>query len=96
MKVRIALQLMSAAILLMLSVTGLSGQDKNNANSQTLVLKSSAFANDTYIPAKYGCDIPQAQGTPMVSPPLEWANAPTNTASFALIMHDIGADPKRG
>jgi Raf kinase inhibitor-like YbhB/YbcL family protein len=31
----------------------------------------------------------------MISPPLEWTNAPKGTVKFALIMHDMGADPHR-
>jgi Raf kinase inhibitor-like YbhB/YbcL family protein len=31
----------------------------------------------------------------MISPPLEWSNAPKGTVTFALIMHDMGPDPKR-
>jgi Raf kinase inhibitor-like YbhB/YbcL family protein len=63
--------------------------------SPPLMLKTSAFSNGGYIPAKYGCDVPQAQGTPMISPPLEWANTPKGTISFALIMHDMGPNPQR-
>jgi len=65
------------------------------SSKNTLMLKTSAFEDREYIPAKYGCDIPQAQGTPMISPPLEWSNAPKGTVTFALIMHDMGPDPKR-
>jgi hypothetical protein len=31
---------------------------------QPFALKTPAFSNGAYIPGKYGCDIPQAQGTP--------------------------------
>src|SRR5580692_2129442 len=68
---------------------------KVQSSKNTLMLKTSAFKDREYIPAKYGCDIPQAQGTPMISPPLEWSNAPKGTVTFALIMHDMGPDPKR-
>jgi Raf kinase inhibitor-like YbhB/YbcL family protein len=65
------------------------------SSKDALVLKTSAFKDHEYIPAKYGCDIPQAQGTPMISPPLEWSKAPKGAVTLALIMHDIGANPQR-
>jgi len=68
---------------------------KVQSPKDALALKTSAFKDHEYIPAKYGCDIPQAQGTPMISPPLEWSNAPKGSVTFALIMHDMGPDPKR-
>ena len=93
---------MVVRLALVLSVTlvgpWLRAQDKQPAGTSsksTLVLKTSAFKDKEYIPAKYGCDIPQAQATPMISPPLEWSNAPKGTVTFALIMHDMGPDPKR-
>lgn len=75
----------------------LYAQEKQPATppKDALMLKTSAFKDKEYIPAKYGCDIPQAQGTPMISPPLEWSNASKGTVTFALIMHDMGPDPKR-
>src|SRR3954471_24140529 len=94
MNIRTALPLIVASLSFTF-VASLSAQQKSADGDLNFALHTSAFANDTYIPAKYGCDIPDAQGTPMISPPLQWANAPKNTASFALIMHDIGADPNR-
>ncbi|HKK46577.1 MAG TPA: YbhB/YbcL family Raf kinase inhibitor-like protein [Balneolaceae bacterium] len=53
-----------------------------------LELKSTAFENGEFIPAKYSCD-----GT-NVSPPLEWTDVPANTKSFALIVDDPDAPSK--
>jgi Raf kinase inhibitor-like YbhB/YbcL family protein len=50
---------------------------------------SPAFENNQPIPRKY-----TAEGTD-ISPPLEWANAPAETRSFALIVDDPDApDPR--
>src|SRR5436309_1102820 len=97
MKIGLTVQLIFTGFCLALCSGNSSAQTDRTPQKQAgaFVLKSAAFQDDAYIPAKYGCDIPQAQGTPMSSPPLEWVNAPKNTGSFALIMHDIGADPKR-
>jgi Raf kinase inhibitor-like YbhB/YbcL family protein len=50
-------------------------------------LTSSAFQNDGNIPSKYTCDAGQTNP----SPALAWADAPANTKSFALLMHDPDA-----
>ncbi len=47
-----------------------------------LTLTSIAFAEGEHIPAKYTCDGEN------ISPPLSIADAPPDTASFALIMED--------
>lgn len=77
------------------SVSAQQGSAPSTPPASQMSLKTSAFTDGGYIPAKYGCDIPQAQGTPMVSPPLQWSNAPKTTVSFVLIMHDMGANPQR-
>ena len=46
---------------------------------------SSAFNEGELIPSKYTCDGEN------VSPPLAWREAPQDTKSFALIMHDPDA-----
>jgi Raf kinase inhibitor-like YbhB/YbcL family protein len=55
-----------------------------------MTLTSSSFADGGVIPDKYT----QASATP-VSPELSWMNAPTDTASFTLILHDPDAAPQR-
>jgi hypothetical protein len=50
-------------------------------------LTSAAFGNDANIPSKFTCDA----GMQNPSPALSWADAPTNTKSFVLIMHDPDA-----
>ena len=57
-----------------------------------MTLTSSAFSDGDVIPDKYT----QASGTTPVSPALSWENAPAGTVSFALIMHDPDAAPRKG
>jgi len=55
-------------------------------------LTSTAFADSTPMPAKYSCDTQPVN----ISPPLEWTDAPKDTASFALIFHDLDPRPRKG
>lgn len=48
-------------------------------------ITSSAFQEGELIPAKYTCDGEN------ISPPLAWRDAPKNTKTFALIVHDPDA-----
>jgi Raf kinase inhibitor-like YbhB/YbcL family protein len=48
-------------------------------------ITSTAFADGAEIPVKYSCDGEN------VSPPLDWSEVPTGTASFALILDDPDA-----
>ncbi len=48
-------------------------------------LTSSAFAHDAQIPLRYTCDGEE------VSPPLEWADAPTAALSFVVLCDDPDA-----
>lgn len=48
-------------------------------------ITSSAFKEAESIPAKYTCDGEN------ISPPLAWRDAPQNTKTFALIVHDPDA-----
>ena len=50
-------------------------------------LTSPAFKDGGSIPSKYTCDAGQTNP----SPALAWSDAPANTKSFALIMHDPDA-----
>lgn len=51
-------------------------------------LTSSAFANGDLIPARFTCD---GSG---YSPALAWSNAPAETKSFVLLVHDPDAPAK--
>jgi len=64
-----------------------------------LQLSSTAFADGTMIPEKYTC-VPAMGGgggmagmdaSKMTSPPLSWINAPKDTQSFVLLLHDPDA-----
>jgi len=48
-----------------------------------MTLKTTAFTDGGQIPAKY------TQAGEQISPALTWTNAPPNTASFVLHMHDL-------
>jgi Raf kinase inhibitor-like YbhB/YbcL family protein len=66
---------------------GAAGQGGGRAGGRggglvTIAVTSSSFADGAEIPAKYT----GAQG---VSPQLSWSGAPTGTASYVLIMHDV-------
>src|ERR1043166_3032990 len=52
-----------------------------------LSLTSPAFAEGANIPSKYTCDAGQTNP----SPALAWKDAPANTKSFVLILHDPDA-----
>jgi Raf kinase inhibitor-like YbhB/YbcL family protein len=51
----------------------------------TFTLTSAAFAEGGAIPREHGCDGRDA------SPPLTWADAPTNAESLALVVNDPDA-----
>jgi Raf kinase inhibitor-like YbhB/YbcL family protein len=55
-----------------------------------LTLTTTAFEDGGIIPNKYTQSDPKP-----VSPKLTWANVPTNTVSFVLIMHDPDTAPQR-
>lgn len=67
---------MKKYILLAISCLSLMGAHA----SSPFTLQSSAFANNDRIPVLYSCNGKN------ISPPLNWANAPENTKSFALIL----------
>ena len=54
-------------------------------------LTTSAYSEASQIPNQYTC-----ADTNVASPPLQWSNAPKDTASFALIFHDTDAAPAKG
>ncbi|MBI3263613.1 MAG: YbhB/YbcL family Raf kinase inhibitor-like protein [Acidobacteria bacterium] len=61
---------------------GRGGQRGGAAANPPMVLTTPAFPDGGVIPPKY------TQAGEQVSPALTWANAPANTASFVLHMHD--------
>lgn len=67
-----------------LSDTGVQVTSSSTSmTSSTLMLTSSAFENNTSIPAKFTCDEQRA-----VNPPLSITGVPENTKSLVLIMDD--------
>lgn len=52
---------------------------------KAFTLSSTSFTDQQNIPALYTCDGKN------ISPPMSWSNAPTKTASFALICQDPDA-----
>jgi len=55
-------------------------------------LTSPAMTDLQILPTKYGCSATPAN----VSPPLAWSNAPANTQSFAVVVHDLEPRVMRG
>ena len=62
-----------------------AGGNKGMSDDTSFTLSSSAFDHEKLIPPKYTCD---GENT---SPPLEWANVPDKSKSFALICDDPDA-----
>jgi Raf kinase inhibitor-like YbhB/YbcL family protein len=57
----------------------------SDASEAAFAITSPAFATGAGIPAKYTCDGQNA------SPPLDWGQCPSGTASLALIVDDLDA-----
>jgi Raf kinase inhibitor-like YbhB/YbcL family protein len=58
-----------------------------------LQLTSTAFSDGGAVPEKYTC---AAGFNNMTSPALQWTNAPKDTASFVLLLHDPEPRPRKG
>jgi phosphatidylethanolamine-binding protein (PEBP) family uncharacterized protein len=59
------------------------GGQRAGGGGPAMTLSTTAFADGGQIPVKY------TQAGEQVSPALTWTNAPPNTASFVLHMHDL-------
>ena len=55
-------------------------------------LMSKSITDGTFLATKYTC----TAGATAVSPDLHWMNAPRDTASFVLIVHDMEPRPRKG
>lgn len=84
---KILLLLAAASIIL-----GLSGNVpfycKEKKTTDSLIIKSSSFGSNEYIPAKYSCDAEN------ISPSIEWNKGPEATKSYVLICDDPDAPSK--
>ena len=65
------------------------GGAQPGAGGPAMTLTTTAFPDGGQIPAKY------TQAGEQISPALTWTNAPANTASFVLHMHDMEAARNR-
>lgn len=57
-----------------------------------LTMTSTAFTDGAMLPAAYTCSAKPAA----VNPPLAWTNVPKDTASFAIILHDLEPRARKG
>jgi Raf kinase inhibitor-like YbhB/YbcL family protein len=78
-----------STLLFVLGTSAALAQEKGKGGGKgpggpPMMLATSAWADGTDIPPKYT----QAVGDMVVSPKLDWANAPANTQTFVLLMHD--------
>ena len=73
-----------------LSFSAATAQPAAAPKAPPMTLTSTAFTDGGIIPDKYSGD----SNVP-VSPSLMWANAPTATVSFAIIMHDLDSLPRK-
>ncbi len=80
------------AVVVMLALAGAAaraqdpagrGGQRAGGGGPAMTLTTTAFSDGGQIPAKY------TQAGEQVSPALTWTNAPSNTASFVLHMHDL-------
>ncbi len=55
-------------------------------------IMSTSMADGSFLAVKYTC----TAGPAAVSPDLHWMNAPRDTASFVLIVHDMEPRPRKG
>jgi Raf kinase inhibitor-like YbhB/YbcL family protein len=81
---------MAVVVMLVLAGAATRAQDPAGRGGQraggggpAMTLTTTAFSDGGQIPAKY------TQAGEQVSPALRWTNAPPNTASFVLHMHDL-------
>lgn len=65
------------------TAAGRGGQRAGAPAAPAMTLTTTAFPDGGQIPARY------TQAGEQVSPALTWTNAPANTASFVLHMHDL-------
>ena len=70
---------------------GLAAQQQAAPSPSKFKLTTSAYADDDWIPVQYTCGVSDAG-----SPGVQWSNAPSGTASFALVFHDTDAAPAKG
>ncbi len=91
MRMKLMQSLAAAAVLLAATIAGVSAQQQAPPPPSRFTLTSSAYTEGSMIPTQYSCADPNA-----TSPELSWTNAPKDTESFAVIMHDSDAAPMKG
>jgi Raf kinase inhibitor-like YbhB/YbcL family protein len=62
------------------------------AQPPPFAMMSTSMADGSFLAVKYTC----TAGPTAVSPDLHWMNAPRDTASFVLIVHDMEPRPRKG
>ena len=80
-----------AVLAALLASAGALAQQQSAPPPSRFQLMSAAFQEGKMIPTQYTCAAGDFQ-----SPPLAWSNAPQGAQSFAIIMHDTDAAPRKG
>ena len=97
MRIRASLLLAAPALLLAAGLATARQGGQGGGAPQTpppppLTMTSTAFVDGATLPAQYTCSAKPAA----VNPPLAWTNVPKDTASFAIILHDLEPRARKG
>lgn len=82
-------KLLISTAMLVFATTSFAQDKKKGPPPPPLMIMSPDIKDATELPVKYSC----SNAPSGVSPQIEWKNAPPNTQSFALLLHDPEPHP---
>lgn len=91
MRAKLMQSLFVMAFLIVSGVASLAAQQQAAPPPSKFKLSTPAYAEGSMIPTQFTCADPNG-----ASPAIQWSNPPSNTASFAVILHDTDAAPAKG